>query len=200
MIRFKRFLQAIQEYRKSGKAGDIAFLKVELLIPGTSAEIVSRMQGVAGYAPTINLDELIKLPKGTFGYEYASHMRKYQLQPLEISSDFKEYSKNNPFPLRYIATHDIHHVLLGFDTSLAGEIGVLAFTQTQKYNRIFNFTLPLAKVLYPLFAPSQTKVIFANAHRGKLLGKQAQFLLNYHFEDNWQRPIDEVRKELGISC
>ncbi len=96
--------------------------------------IADKMEKVRGYYPTIDLSELIQLPPGTFGHEYASYMQRNQLQPINVSPKLTEIPQNNVFALRYAVTHDIFHVLLGFDTSYAG-IGVLAFAVAQKYSR-----------------------------------------------------------------
>jgi ubiquinone biosynthesis protein Coq4 len=48
-----------------------------------------------------------------------------------ISADVRERFRDNPYALRYTTTHDLHHVLTGFDTGLAGEAGVVAFNVGQ---------------------------------------------------------------------
>ena len=89
------------------------------------------MQQVIGYYPPIDLKKLSQLPEGTFGREYAHHLRDNNLKPLNISPELHDVAKRNVFALRYAVTHDIFHVLLEFDTSYAGEIGVLAFATEQ---------------------------------------------------------------------
>jgi ubiquinone biosynthesis protein Coq4 len=104
----------------------------------------------------------------------------------------------NVFALRYALTHDIFHLLLGFDTSYAGEIGVLAFAAAQNYSKSLKIGLWMAKFLYPIIAFRQREAIFANMHKGLQLGKKAKFLLGYRFEEHWQEPLQEVRKHLGL--
>lgn len=151
-----------------------------------------------GYYPPINLQELSLYPPKSFGREYADHLRANNLQPLSISPELEDVARRNVFALRYVITHDIFHVLLGFDTSYAGEIGVLAFAAEQNYSPSLKISLWFAKVLYPILAPQQIAEIFANINRGSNLGKRANFLLGYHFEEHWQESIDELRKNLGL--
>jgi len=125
-------------------------------------------------------------------------LQKNKLKPLNISPELAEIGQNNLFALRYAVTHDMFHVLLDFDTSYAGEIGVLAFAVAQKYSKLQNISLAIAQILYPLLAPRQLKAIFTKIYRGKRMGKQARFLLNYRFEDCWSKPLDSLRQELGI--
>ena len=107
-------------------------------------------------------------------------------------------AKRHPFALRYTVTHDIFHILLGFDTSYAGEAGVFGFTVGQHYTKALNWVYPLVKLIFLIIKPWQAKDILASARRGKELGEQADCLLAYSFEDNWARPIDGIRTELGL--
>ena len=196
-IKFKRLYQAFLAYRHSD-LGDFALLKADAFGVKTEPAIAQKMERIKGYAPRINLSELILLPKGTFGYECTSHMLTNKLRPLNISSELAEIVQNNLFALRYAVTHDIFHVLLGFDTSYAGEIGVLAFAVEQKYSKLQPLSLFIARILYPLLAPKQFRAIWASVRRGKQMGQQARFLLNYRFEDYWHKSLDTLRQELNI--
>ena len=198
MATFKRFIKAIEDYYQKGEVGDIAYLKIELLRIGGNADLLAQLQNVAGYYPTVDLEKLAQLPKGTLGYEYAQHMKQNNIHPLVISPDLIEAAKANPFALRFTATHDIFHILLGFDTTYAGEVGVLGFMIGQGYSKFLNAYEPLVRHLYPLIFRSQAKQISANLERGKAIGEQAKCLLAYRFEDNWSRPIEDIRAELGL--
>ena len=135
-IKFKRLYQGFQAYKNSENLGDFALLKADAFGAKANPAIVEKMQQVKGYHPAIDLSKLRQLPPGTFGYEYASYMLHNQLRPLNISPELEDIAQNNVFALRYAVTHDMFHVLLGFDTSYAGEIGVLAFAVEQKYSKL----------------------------------------------------------------
>ncbi|NJN23329.1 MAG: hypothetical protein HC810_01560 [Acaryochloridaceae cyanobacterium RL_2_7] len=45
---------------------------------------------------------------------------------------------------------------------------------------------------------AQKDAIRASFSRGEALGQQAKCLLLYRFEDNWARPIADIRTELGL--
>ena len=137
IIKFKRLYQAFLAYRHSD-LGDFVLLKADAFGVKTEPAIAQKMERIRGYSPRIELSQLIQLPKGTFGYEYALHMQTNKLRPLNISAELAEIGQNNLFALRYAVTHDIFHVLLDFDTSYAGEIGVLAFALEQKYSKLPN--------------------------------------------------------------
>lgn len=191
-------IKALQAYKNSKNYGDFAILKSDLLGAKVNPTVEAKLQQVVGYHPPINLEELSKYPQGTFGREYAEHMRENNLKPFNVSPELEDIARRNVFALRYVVTHDIFHLLLGFDTSYAGEIGVLAFAAAQSYSKSLKISLLLAKFLYPIIAPKQRQAIFANLKKGLELGKNAQFLLGYRFEEHWKEPINEIRRQLGL--
>ncbi|MBW4433142.1 MAG: hypothetical protein KME28_15795 [Pelatocladus maniniholoensis HA4357-MV3] len=199
MLKKLRQLKTLLAYKKSNNLGDFAILKSDFLGSKFNPKLYSQLQEVVGYYPPIDFKKLSEYPLGSFGYEYAVHMRENHLKPLNISPELAEVAQRNVFALRYVVTHDIFHVLLGFDTSYAGEIGVLAFAAAQNYSKALKISLWLAKLLYPIIAPQQIKEIFANIKKGNDLGKQAEFLLGYRFEEHWKEPINEVRFKLKLS-
>ena len=197
-INLKLFLKAIKIAKTTNYLGDVAILKAEAFGVKLNPTLEAKMKPVIGYHPKIDLEKLSRLSPETLGYQYAEHMKKNQLQPFEISKEASKIAENNVFSLRYSITHDLFHVLLGFDTSYAGEIGVLAFAAEQNYSSSLTLSLAIARLLYPILAPQQIPQIFRNLRRGRELGKQANFLLNYRFEENWERPLAEIKAELGI--
>lgn len=197
-INIQLLRQAAHAYRHSENLGDIAILKSEGFGATIDPAIAPFMASVVGYHPQIDLDELIRYPPGTFGYEYAKHMQENNLRPFNISEGLEAIAQRNVFALRYAVTHDIFHVLLGFDTSYAGEIGVLAFAAEQGYSHFLKIGLVLAKMTYPVLAPRQARQSIANVHLGQRLAHQAEFLLGYRFEEHWKTPLEEVRIQLGL--
>ncbi|MEM8781040.1 MAG: Coq4 family protein [Cyanobacteria bacterium P01_G01_bin.49] len=198
MATIKRLVKAYKDYFTKGETGDAALLESELYGWGANPTLVAQLQAIAGYYPKIDLEQLSQLPQGTLGYEYAQHMKKNKIQPLEISEDLRSEAERHPFALRYTITHDIFHILLGFDTSYVGEMGVFGFTVGQNYSKALNLVYPLIKLIFSIIKPRQTQAILASARRGKEFGQQASCLLVYRFEENWERPIADIRAELGL--
>lgn len=141
---------------------------------------------------------MMQLPAGTLGHEYAKHMKKYGIQPLEISADLQADAEENPLALRLLSVHDIYHVLLGFNITYAGEAGVFAFKAAQGYSKVLPLLQPLALIGICLMRPKNVRQIMANFRRGRSLGKQAKCLLTYRFADNWAKPVSEIRAEMGL--
>ena len=198
MPSIRRYAKALKDYFTKGEAGDAAFSEIKFYGIGLNPAVKNQLKSFVGYYPTIDIEELAQLPEGTLGYEYARHMKQYDILPLKISPDLKEEAGRSPFALRYTITHDIFHILLGFDTSYAGEMGVFGFTVGQNYSTMLKIVEPLILLLLCALKPHQIKKIWTCDRLGKTLGKQAKCLLTYRFEDNWARPIDDVRAELGL--
>ncbi|WP_016953506.1 Coq4 family protein [Anabaena sp. PCC 7108] len=198
LFKLKTIYKAIQFAKNSHKIGDFAILKAEVLGAKVDPVVAAKLQQVVGYYPRIDLDLLSQYPHGTFGREYAAHMKANSLKPLDISPEIDDIARRNVFSLRYVVTHDIFHVLLGFDTTYAGEIGVLAFAAEQNYSKSLKISLWLARFLYPILAPQQIKAIFANIQKGQEMASQADFLLGYRWEEYWEEPINKIRQRFKL--
>ncbi|MEM8806674.1 MAG: Coq4 family protein [Cyanobacteria bacterium P01_G01_bin.38] len=199
MATLPRTIQAFQDLLTHGQVGDAAFLRTQFIALSANPKVVAQLTDLAGDLPEINLDQLSQLPRGTLGHEYAQHMQDNQIQPLKISPDLQQEAQQSPFALRFTLSHDILHVLLGFDTSYAGEAGVLSFTMAQRYSFALSAYQPVLTVLYPLIFSAEGEQMRANIHRGETLGRQATCLLAYPFEKDWARPITDIRAELGLT-
>lgn len=184
---------------KEKKLGDFALLKADALGANANPEVEAQLEPLVGYHPELNIDALLNLPKDTLGQTYARYMKDNQLQAFNISPELEAIARRNTFALRYAVTHDFFHVLLDFDTSYAGEMGVLAFATAQGYSKSQQLALKLATVLYPILAPGQRAEIQANKKRGWELGEQVDCLLAYRFEAHLQEPLHQVRSRLGLT-
>jgi ubiquinone biosynthesis protein COQ4 len=98
---------------------------------------------------------------------------------------------------RYRESHDFYHVLLGeFGVSIPGELVI-------KWFELANFQLPVA-LLSSIFGPLRMEV----SERRRLMktygswalrcGGSAQCLIGVEWEKEWEKDIDQLRKELGI--
>ena len=163
--------------------------------PQVEAALVARPR----IAP-VDMESLLALPEGTLGHAWASFMRSkgFSLEDLApqhngegdfwISTHMRE-------------THDLTHLLTGFDTDIPGEMGVQGFNAAQ---------LPGLPVPYLLFAgvllncagfqgPEAAKARITSFMRGYALGQQSRLLFGLDWSQWWSRPLAEVRAELGLS-
>ena len=197
MIGIKRYFQAYKDYKK-GNIGDAGYMEFKIYGVGTNPGVLEQLQSFGDCYPDVDVARLAQLPEGTLGRAYAEHMEKYRIQPLEISSDMEVDARQNLLALRLVAVHDIYHALLEFSTNYSGEAGVFAFKAAQGYSKAIALLQPIGLIAIMLMRPRKIKQTLADYRRGWALGKQAKNILTYRFEDNWAKPIDEVRAELGL--
>jgi ubiquinone biosynthesis protein Coq4 len=186
-------------YRRGMPLGDVTVLKVDALaaVPLTIT-IADKLQQVRGYAPTQDLATLRALPEGSLGREYARFLDANGITPLVVSDAVRARFHDQPFALRYAMTHDLHHVLAGFDTTLAGEAGVLAFNVGQGAAPVGRSMLPIVRALYSLASPRQARAIGRNVRVGFEAGRRADLVMAAPIESYFEQPIDDVRRRLRI--
>lgn len=148
-------------------------------------------------APPHDLKALLHCPQDSLGYIYASHMTAQNFDPdlysyLEIDSDASYVEA------RLGQTHDIWHVVTGFDTSGIGEIGLQAFHLPQ-------FPYPMATMLIAnslmsstLLAPEELPRLLGEIARGMEMGRATKPLFAQKWEQAWDKPLADWQKELGI--
>ena len=196
-MKWRQIKRAFAMFR-AGRFGDAAVLKADAMEMRAAPALEAELADVRGYLPRIDLERLRRLPAGSFGRAYVEFLDQRGLQPLTISPELAEEVARNVYAVRYAATHDMFHTLLGFDTTLAGEAGVYAFSAEQGYVRRGHAILALAQVVYTLRQPWQFRRIRAAVRRGRELGARARLLLAFRFEEHWERPLAELQAELGL--
>lgn len=189
-----RVLRERREAFADRRFGDLGVLKLEIFDVRLHPQAQKAMAGKQFSLENYDMSALASCPPGSLGQTYAEHMHRYGLKPFDISPRYMELAQQHSQGLRYIKTHDLFHVLTGFDTSLAGEIGVLYFTAAQKMYRFQSIAAVLALIGYPLVAPHKMRSIIHSARTGWRMGKKATHLLGFEFERHWNTPIDEVRR------
>ena len=160
-----KMLEMLRAFRAGAPLGDVAALKLDAL-SAPPRGINAQLERLRGYAPEQDLAVLRTLPPGSLGREYARFLDANGITPLVVSAHIKERFRENPFVLRYTATHDLHHCLLGFDAGLAGEAGVYAFTVAQGAAPGGRGMLWTLCILYALFSPPQARRIWHNIRVG----------------------------------
>jgi ubiquinone biosynthesis protein Coq4 len=100
--------------------------------------------------------------------------------------------------LRLSQTHDLWHIITGFDTSLVDEIGLQAFHLPQ-------FPYPLATMLVAnslisttLKEPELLPQLLAAIVQGFQMGQTAKLLFAQKWEEGWEKPLTQWQSELNI--
>lgn len=179
--------------------GDIAVLKMDGVSMSARPEHQVALDRMAGFESVVDLDALERLPPESFGYAVARFMKDNDLSPLVLTSEVgPEMRKRNVYGIRVSQTHDLIHVLTGFDTSWPGEMGVYAVQVAQRWSSWSPLLGLSTWLFYPFLSFGRIGALRAAWRKGKQLGEQAPFLLAEPLEEMFELPLTEARERLGL--
>jgi ubiquinone biosynthesis protein Coq4 len=145
----------------------------------------------------VDLGALSKLPAGTFGRTFADHMRRNGLDPAAIptlpAGDELAFLRAHLYE-----THDVWHAVTGFDTDVAGELGLQAFYAAQAPGGLPLMLLAMGFLNTALYSMDDRERRLDAIARGWEMGRRAQPLFGVRWDRLWERPVDEVRRTLGV--
>ena len=143
---------------------------------------------------TINVNSLLQLPEDTLGGAYARHIILQGFDP----EAFVAAEDTHWFEYRGALSHDVYHIIAAFDGSAIGEFGLAAFVLMQYRDLLNVFVLSHL----PWFLIGNIKLApqaIAAVSKGLLRGIRCKPVFAYPFEQNWHKPVSQVRQELGIA-
>lgn len=94
-------------------------------------------------------------------------------------------------------SHDVYHIITGFDGTPVGEFGLAAFCFAQFWDLLNLFVLSFLP-LQLISDFKQAPQLIGSVIKGLIMGMKSKPIFAYQFEANWDKPVSEVRKELGI--
>lgn len=148
-------------------------------------------------------DGLRALPEGSLGREYLAFVEAEGIsaEGLVGASDISR-QRNEAAELRWIRnwlrdSHDIWHAVLGYKGDLIGEAAILAFSHSQTRNIGVGMIATMAwfkigRVTDPNLGARDVII------NGRLRSKKSAWFLEVPWHQWLARPIDEVRRDLGV--
>lgn len=148
---------------------------------------------------------LASLPEGSLGRAYLDFVVRYNISAdglmdalavPESLSDYERHLSEDELFLNQWAglSHDLFHVVTGYETDLIGEVAVLNFSLAQSRNPGLGVLLIPPNVLTPLFAPRHAAIIWKAALRGL----RARWFLVQDWVALLAEPLEEVRRKLRV--
>ncbi len=138
------------------------------------------------------------MPPGTFGRAFADFCDANKIVPVRFTDAVADELRRMPAVARYLATHDMLHVLIGRDTSIPGELGVIGFGVGQGYFRNGRLIYALQCVAGSLIRPHQARRSLAELRAGYRLGQRAVNLLAEPLEEFFAEDLEALRGRLGL--
>ena len=146
-------------------------------------------------------DGLAALPEGSLGKTYADFMTREQISAdglVDASDGDGGGSVEDPqrarFGTRLRDTHDLWHVVSGYNRDLLGEASLLAFTFAQTRNPGIGVIVAMAYWLASSDGGAERRMI----REGYRRGRQAAWLPAADWEALMSRSLDSVRAELRV--
>lgn len=174
---------------------DAPALRAMLARPGVA-------EFLAGRAPALRfeLPALRALPEGSLGRAFAAFLDQRGLDPGGLyHSDEAGTSDFDRFKLHMERSHDLWHTVLGFDTDVAGELGLQAFTMAQ-LGASLGYMILSAGLLNTLFlAPEDGERRMEAITRGWQLGRRLRPLFGADWATMITWPIEQVREHFGVA-
>lgn len=150
------------------------------------------------YSPSShNLDTLLQYPKDSLGYVYASTLKKTGYEPgfhpyVDIESDA------NYIEFRIRQTHDIWHIITGFDTSVVGEVGLDTFYIAQCHLPFSHIAVASFLITAIIREPEKIADLHQAIKSGWEMGVKAKPLLAQKWEEAWFKPVRTWRQAVDI--
>lgn len=203
-----RFLRAFNRLIEDPTRLDVVFELGRSALKGPALPPVLARPEVLAYvrAPQpppqlgLDLDALRGLPEGTLGRVFADWLTAHGFMPGELvdhvhnrgDTEVERYRKHLQ------GTHDLWHVLTGFDTDLDGEVGLQAFYLAQ-LNTPLSLIVLSASMLGALRKGRNAAGFMDAITRGWGMGKTARPLFGVDWASLWSTPVAEVRARFGLA-
>ncbi len=156
------------------------------------------------YAILSDLDRLRSMPEGSLGRAIGDWFARENIsaQGLAQASEAAQAKLGVTPPAeedervlgsRLRNLHDVFHVVCGYDRDLRGEAAVLALTFAQTHNPGIGYLVWSA--LRDSGWSSETGKLIRQGFRR---GRRAKWLVDQEWESLLERPIEQVREDLGL--
>lgn len=147
---------------------------------------------------------LAAMPAGSFAAAYLAYLggddmgsAEYFLEAADLDTKARRFGWSDDqlwFVRRMANSHDLFHVVAGYDRDVTGEIGILSFTAGQIPLLPLRLLLPYLVMLKPSH-PVRWARFVRDAYRH---GRETPSLACVDYEALLPRPIAEARHEIGV--
>jgi len=144
-----------------------------------------------------DIEALSKLPADTLGYQYFFHIDSMGFDPdyyrkIDIKND------TDYVMMRIRQTHDIWHVITGFDTHPLGEIAIKAVELAQTHRPMAAAICAGGVFRYMVKQPEEFPDCLESIVAGYNMGLQSKPLLAMKWEELWDQTVERLRQQLGV--
>jgi ubiquinone biosynthesis protein Coq4 len=213
MARFQELLRSLNNLRllaavgrSGGDLASVGDLVDNFLDSPVMGACVQRFRAQPGGAALMDgrypplqpdIEAMLRLPENSLGYRYGHLIRSLGYDP-EFFRPRPTATEEQWLTQRIATTHDIHHVVTGFCTDPVGEVGVLAVTAVQIGFPAYVLLTGAAQLGSFRFQPERHEAISRAYAHGSAIALEACCLAAVPWEEGWERPLADWRRDLGI--
>jgi ubiquinone biosynthesis protein COQ4 len=134
--------------------------------------------------PPVDIEALFALPADSLGHVYAAYIKNSNFDPnfyrkIEVDDDISYML------LRLRQTHDLWHIVAGFGTDVAGELGLKAFELAQTHRTMSAILLAGGLLSTLSKSPADLDKVLECIALGYRSGMKAQPFLAQKWEEQW---------------
>jgi len=150
------------------------------------------------------LDLIIHLYELLYGREYLTALRSELVESgceeaVSRSAHLEIPPEHSDLFLAFSKTHDVWHVVTGFGTGEADEIGLQAFYLSQHPTPLAALLISLSLVRSFFRGLASFVEVFDRACLGWHMGKMLRHkLINFKWGDRWFHSVDALREEINL--
>ncbi len=162
-----------------------------------------RKAAARGLPRRFKLDDLAACPEGSLGYAFHRQIIDNQFDLEVLDRDAMSLSSLPPphdfINTRMLQSHDLIHILAGYELTTLHEIGISAFQMAQcghSYSAMFLALVAATSATSPqpgAFAFLMDTVLGAWIH-----GRRSPSIMDLDWESVWDQPLETLRSQLGI--
>jgi ubiquinone biosynthesis protein COQ4 len=147
----------------------------------------------------LDLQQLRGMPEGSLGRAFAAFLDARGLDPAGLyHSPLDEVSEVTEFKRHLERSHDLWHVVLGFETDVAGELGLQAFYIAQLQSVLGHLLLSAGLLNAAMFEHEDGDRRMEEIVRGYRLGKATRPLFGADWASMLTWPLEQVRAHFGL--
>lgn len=156
-----------------------------------------------GYPKHFTLDALSRCPPGSLGASFHALIvdNGFDLEPLDrVALGLDKL----PPPLDYLNArilqcHDLWHLVAGYETTALHEVAISAFQLAQFGHHYSSMFLGMVLTRLAFERPEGGAIMLPTILGGWVHGRRTPPLLGVNWEAVWNKPLAEVRAQLGVT-
>lgn len=186
-----RVTTMMHEIKKTSMASDVTRHLM-------SDQLLARMFERQWVPKKISLEELKSHPNNTAGQALYQYYKTTKIKRIDNPYSANRFKDQQSFVhARMRETHDLLHVITGFDPDGPGEVGLAAFCLFQ--HRTISSTFIIFGALMENIAKGKSIDIYLEAiERGVVMANNCKLIISYQIEDWLDRQLKNVREDLGV--